>query len=166
MRASPYFGLGSNLGSKTTNLRLAVTALSGLGTIAAVSPLYSTEPVGYAGQDWFLNACVALETDLAVDQLLTAIAGIEASLGRERTIPNGPRSIDIDLLFYDDLVVDIADLTVPHPRLHERRFVLEPLAAIAPKLVHPCLGKTIAELLAGILAAPAVQLAQDGEWWR
>jgi 2-amino-4-hydroxy-6-hydroxymethyldihydropteridine diphosphokinase len=164
--ASAYFGLGSNLGSKTTNLRLAVTALSGLGTIATVSPLYSTEPVGYADQDWFLNACLALDTDLAPDQLLTGISEIEACLGRERTIPNGPRNIDIDLLFYDDLVVDIPDLTVPHPRLHERRFVLEPLAAIAPELVHPRLGKTIAELLAGVPAQPAVQLAQDGEWWR
>ena len=164
--ASAYMGLGSNLGSTTTNLRLAVTALSRLGTIAAVSPLYSTEPVGYADQNWFLNACVALQTDLSAEQLLTEIAKIEAALGRERTIPNGPRKIDIDLLFYDDLLVYTADLTVPHPRLHERRFVLEPLAAIAPELVHPGLGKTIAELLARIPPEPAVQLAQDGEWWR
>ncbi len=132
----------------------------------AVSPLYSTEPVGYAHQEWFLNACVALDSDLSPEQLLSGIADIEAYLGRERTIPNGPRKIDIDLLLYDDLVVDAPEITLPHPRMHERRFVLEPLASIAPELLHPGLGKTIMALLAELPAEPTVNLAQDADWWR
>ncbi len=164
--ASVYLGLGSNLGAKTSNLRLALSALSGRGAIMAVSPLYSTEPVGYADQDWFLNACVALDSDLSPEQLLSCIADIEAHLGRKRTIPNGPRQIDIDLLLYDDLVVDTPEITVPHPRMHERRFVLEPLASIAPEFLHPGLGKTIVALLAELPAEPTVKLAQDADWWR
>ena len=102
---------------------------------------------GPVEQDWFLNACARIETDLGAMEMLGIIAGIESNLGRERKIPNGPRTIDIDLLLYADLVVESAALTVPHPRLHLRRFVLEPLAAIAPDLMHPRLRKSIADLL-------------------
>ncbi len=161
-----WLGLGSNLGDKTGNLRAAVAALVEHGTIAAVSPLYATEPVGCADQDWFLNACARLETDLGALEMLGVIARIESDLGRERGIPNGPRTIDIDLLLYDDLVVESAELTVPHPRMHLRRFVLEPLAALAPDLIHPRLRKSIADLLQEQPSSPAVLLARGGVWRR
>lgn len=159
-----WLGIGSNLGDKTGNLRAAPAALARHGTIAAVSPLYATEPVGPVEQDWFLNACAHLETGLDAAALLAVIERIESDLGRERGIPNGPRTIDIDLLLYDDLIVESAELTVPHPRMHLRRFVLEPLAAIAPGLLHPRLGKTIADLLREQPASPAVRLVRGAGW--
>ena len=159
-----WLGLGSNLGDKRGNLRAALAALADRGTIAAVSPLYATEPVGPVEQDWFLNACARIETGLGAVEMLGVIAGIESNLGRERKIPNGPRTIDIDLLLYADLIVESAALTVPHPRLHLRRFVLEPLAAIAPDLMHPRLRKSIADLLKEQPPSPAVRLARGGVW--
>ena len=145
-----YIGLGANLGDRAETLRGAVRRLGALGRIVAVSSLYETEPVGFREQPSFLNAVLALESDLAPSELLDALLAIERELGRIRTFRNAPRTLDLDILLYDGLVLDAPGLTVPHPRLHERGFVLAPLAEIAPGLVHPVLRISIAQLLASL----------------
>ena len=146
--SSAYIALGSNLGDRAAHLRAALDRLGALGTVEAVSPFFDTEPVGYTAQPRLLNAAAHLRTDLAPDELMNELLVIEAALGRVRLERWGPRIIDLDLLLYDDLAINTPNLTVPHPRLHERRFVLDPLAAIAPGLIHPVLQKTIGALLA------------------
>jgi 2-amino-4-hydroxy-6-hydroxymethyldihydropteridine diphosphokinase len=118
-------------------------------TVVAKSRIYETPPWGYTEQDAFLNQVVKAETYLEPQPLLKHIKRLETALGRAPTFPNGPRLIDIDILFYDDLVLDTPSLVIPHPRLHERAFVLVPLNDIAPELTHPALKKTVRELLAG-----------------
>ena len=142
--------LGSNLGDRNATLTSATSALRGLGEVVAVSGLYDTAPVGYADQPRFLNAAALLGTELQPVKLLHALLAIERAHGRDRShgIAKGPRTLDLDLLLYEDLVLMTEELTLPHPELHRRRFVLEPLAAIAPQLRHPALGNSIAELLA------------------
>jgi 2-amino-4-hydroxy-6-hydroxymethyldihydropteridine diphosphokinase len=143
-----YLGLGSNIGDREANLRTAIERLAAPGLhIARVSPVYETEPVYYADQRWFLNLVVEAETDLFPMQLLSRTARIERELGRVRTVPNGPRSIDIDILLYGNAVVRTPRLEIPHPRMAERRFVLAPLADLAPGLRHPVTRKTVAEML-------------------
>ncbi len=144
-----YVGLGANLGAREASLRRAVALLDAREDIAvaAISVLRETDPVGYLDQPRFLNGVVALDTGLCPHELLAVLLEIERELGRVRDgIRNGPRPIDLDLLLYDDLTLDEPDLTVPHPRLHERRFVLEPLADLDPDLIVPGQG-TVAELL-------------------
>jgi 2-amino-4-hydroxy-6-hydroxymethyldihydropteridine diphosphokinase len=140
-----YIGLGANLGDAFGALAHAVEQLGGLGEVAAVSPVYETEPVGYTDQPPFTNAVAAVDTALSPEDLLAALQAIEAGRGRKRTIRWGPRTLDLDLLWYEGEERDTDDLVLPHPRVHEREFVLRPLADIAPAL--PLAGSTVAELL-------------------
>jgi len=139
-----YVGVGSNLGDREATIRAAISALPG---VVAVSQLRETDPVGIIEQPAFLNGAVALETELSPRQLLAALLAIERELGRERRERWGPRTIDLDLLLYGGETVDEPGLTVPHPRLHERRFALEPLVELDPELLIPGRGR-VADLLA------------------
>jgi 2-amino-4-hydroxy-6-hydroxymethyldihydropteridine diphosphokinase len=142
-----YLSLGSNLGDRAANLRACITCLVSAGRVTNVSSLYETEPMELREQPWFVNCVVELETQLGPQELLAAIQKVEAELGRTRETPKGPRTIDIDVLLIDSVVIEEPDLQVPHPTMHKRRFVLEPLAEIAPELWHPVLKKAARELL-------------------
>jgi 2-amino-4-hydroxy-6-hydroxymethyldihydropteridine diphosphokinase len=141
-----YLSLGSNVGDREAHLRDAQARLSGVDRVSIVSSFYETEPVEFTEQPWFLNCVVALETGLTPRQLMTAILEIEEAMGRRRIQKKGPRIIDIDILLFGDAILNSQEVTVPHPAMHERRFVLEPLAEIAPEVRHPALNKTIREL--------------------
>jgi 2-amino-4-hydroxy-6-hydroxymethyldihydropteridine diphosphokinase len=149
--ATAFIGLGSNLGNRQENIRSALRKLeeSGAGRVVAQSSLAETAPVGYQDQPDFVNAVAQMETTLTPEQLLAAALGVEQEMGRVRTIRWGPRVIDIDILLYDDVSVDLPGLTIPHPEMTRRRFVLEPLAEIAPDLTLPG-GMTVREALAGL----------------
>lgn len=148
MGSQVFIGLGSNMGDKAGYLNQALEQLGRLAGVSLkrVSSFYHTEPWGYQDQDWFLNAVAEIATDLPPRALLQRLQEIENSLGRVRTIHWGPRTIDLDILLYDQAVIKDADLVIPHPRLAERQFVLEPLAEIAPGLALPG-GRTVEELL-------------------
>jgi len=141
--------LGSNLGDRRAHLDFAVAKLRSLLRHVAVSRYHDTVPVGITGpQPLYLNAAATGETTLSAPDLLDALLAIEAARGRERPYPNAPRTLDLDLILYGSLVIDSPDLSVPHPRFRARRFVLEPLAEIAPEAVDPVTGRTIRQLLA------------------
>lgn len=142
-----YLSLGSNLGDREGNLRAAISKLSGVGTVTRVSSWFETEPVEFLEQPWFFNCAVELETELTPHELLDAMLAIEKAMGRRRIQPKGPRLIDLDILLFGDVVMSDELLTIPHPALHERRFVLEPLAEIAPEVRDPRTKKKIVELL-------------------
>jgi 2-amino-4-hydroxy-6-hydroxymethyldihydropteridine diphosphokinase len=143
-----FLSLGSNLGDRERSLELAVQLLLQTGIeITRASSIYSTEPVDFQNQGWFLNQVVLAATQLRPADLLAECLRVEQLLGRQRTIPKGPRSLDLDILFYEDWVVKETGLTIPHPRLHLRRFVLVPLMEIEPQLIHPVLHEPIASLL-------------------
>jgi 2-amino-4-hydroxy-6-hydroxymethyldihydropteridine diphosphokinase len=142
-----YLSLGSNVGDREAQLRQAEKRLSKLGRVIAISSFYETEPVEFTEQPWFLNCAVKLETSLAPEELMAAILGIEEEMGRRRVQDKGPRSIDIDILLFADAIVESSAVTIPHPAMHRRRFVLEPLAEIAPEALHPLLKQTIGALL-------------------
>jgi 2-amino-4-hydroxy-6-hydroxymethyldihydropteridine diphosphokinase len=143
-----YLSLGSNLGQRRKLLLAAIERLRRLGRVVSVSSVYETQPVEVTDQPWFLNCAVALEAKHPPEQLLNEILAIERDMGRERTRKKGPRKIDIDILVFGDRVVDSPELIIPHPAMHRRRFVLEPLAEIAPEACHPLLKKTVRALLA------------------
>jgi 2-amino-4-hydroxy-6-hydroxymethyldihydropteridine diphosphokinase len=157
MRKRVYLSLGSNVGDRAANLQSAIEDLSHLGEIAAVSAFYETEPIEFTDQPWFLNCAVALDTEKTPAQILTALLEIERTMGRLRTKQKGPRTIDLDILLFGDSSVNTAALTIPHPAMHERRFVLEPLAEIAPDARHPILDKTVRELRDSLPPGQAVR---------
>jgi 2-amino-4-hydroxy-6-hydroxymethyldihydropteridine diphosphokinase len=141
-----YLGLGSNKGDKERHIRDAMTMIDDCCRIRKTSPLYLTEPVGLIDQEWFLNCVVEIETDIDPTKLLSKVKSIERSLGRKKTVNNGPRCIDIDILFYGDVTIQTKNLVIPHPRIQERLFVLQPMMDLNPCFVHPVLHKTIQEL--------------------
>jgi 2-amino-4-hydroxy-6-hydroxymethyldihydropteridine diphosphokinase len=141
-----YLSLGSNVGDRVANLESAIERLREIGRLDAVSSLFETEPVELTDQRWFVNCAVAITTQLDPQQLIERLLEIEKRMGRQRTQAKGPRVIDLDILLFGDDVVDTHELTIPHPAMHKRRFVLEPLAQIAPSVVHPVLRQTVAEL--------------------
>ncbi|GAA3749069.1 2-amino-4-hydroxy-6-hydroxymethyldihydropteridine diphosphokinase [Terriglobus aquaticus] len=148
--------LGSNLagehGSREAILEGAVNALNALGTVKARSTWHETDPVGYAEQPRFLNGAVLLQTDLPPQELLRGLLRVEQRFGRDRThgIANGPRTLDLDLLLYDDLILEAPELVLPHPAMHTRSFVLAPLAEIAPDWIHPLLRTSVRDLFASV----------------
>jgi 2-amino-4-hydroxy-6-hydroxymethyldihydropteridine diphosphokinase len=144
-----YLSLGSNVGNREGMLQEALRLLHAPDLrVVRVSPVYETEPMELRDQPWFLNLVAEIETDLLPRQLLARTQKIEKELGRKRKVLKGPRTIDIDILLYGSFVIGTPDLQVPHPRMAERRFVLEPLAQLAPELRHPVLRRTVGELLA------------------
>lgn len=150
-----YFGLGTNLGDKEQNLRLAVQHIEErIGKVVSLSAFYATAPWGFASDNAFLNAVVCVETSLPPLEILSVTQSIEKEMGRTHKSVNGvysDRVIDIDLLLYDDLVLDTPTLKLPHPLMQERRFVMEPLAEIAPDVMHPVLGKTLGNIYRDLL---------------
>jgi 2-amino-4-hydroxy-6-hydroxymethyldihydropteridine diphosphokinase len=142
-----YLSLGSNLGDRVTHLRDAISRLRSEGRVAAVSSFYETEPVEVTTQPWFLNCAIALETPKTPEVLMASILRIEQGMGRKREQKKGPRTIDIDILLFGNAVIATPKLTVPHPAMQERRFVLEPLAEIRPEALHPRFHKTVLALL-------------------
>lgn len=160
--------MGSNLGRRLENCRQALRRIWGLRDTetAAVSSLYLAEPVAMeAGAQWFFNCALMIRTGMEPEELLSALLDIEKEMGRRRRAANEPRSIDLDLLLFDGVVTRSPGLQLPHPRMEERKFVLRPLAEIAPDFVHPVAGVTVAELLRGCPDRHRVRLFRKAPWW-
>lgn len=149
MKHVSYIGIGSNLGEKLNNCEKAISKILKVGhhRLLARSSFFKTEPVGYLSQDWFVNGVIKIETELEPSELLHTMKTIEAQLGRTQTIRWGPRIIDLDILFFDDLHIQTDDLEIPHPLIQDRKFVLVPLAEIDGQLIHPVLKKSIQQLV-------------------
>jgi 2-amino-4-hydroxy-6-hydroxymethyldihydropteridine diphosphokinase len=147
--AHAYIGFGSNVGDRLTHIQQGLRCLSKAADVllTAVSSLYETEPVGYAAQEWFLNGVAAIETDQPPHQLLALLKHVEKQIGRQQRSLQGPRELDLDLLIYNQSCINTPDLVVPHPKMHQRRFVLIPFAEIAPDTIHPILKQNIQTLL-------------------
>jgi 2-amino-4-hydroxy-6-hydroxymethyldihydropteridine diphosphokinase len=160
--AIAYLGLGSNLGDREENLRQALIRLSPNATVEKLSAIYETEPVGYKEQPLFLNLVCRISTDLPPDELLCFAKKIETEMGRVPSFPNAPRIVDIDILLYDNAIMETQNLTVPHPRLRDRAFVLIPLSEIAPDLIHPEFEKTISQLANAVEGREAARKYKGG----
>ena len=154
-----YLALGSNLGNRAANLKEAITSLSPQMDVKAKSKVYETPPWGYAEQEKFLNQVLQVKTYVKPEPLLKHLKRLEVALGRVPSFPNGPRLIDIDILFYDDLVFQSPLLEIPHPHVHERGFVLLPMLDIAPDYIHPVKQKSVRDLIAGCDLQGIVQIA-------
>lgn len=161
MHKRVYLSLGSNVGDRAANLETAIDRLGTLGKVMAVSSFYETEPVEFAAQPWFLNCAVELDTERRPKQLLAAILDIEKEMGRRRVQKKGPRTLDIDILLFGNSIIKMQGLTIPHPAMHERRFVLEPLAEIAPEGRHPVFKRSIRELRNALPPGQEVKRASD-----
>jgi 2-amino-4-hydroxy-6-hydroxymethyldihydropteridine diphosphokinase len=161
MHKRVYLSLGSNVGDRAANLRTAINRVSSLGGVMAVSSFYETEPVEFAAQPWFLNCAVELDTEKMPKQLLAGILDIEREMGRRRVQKKGPRTLDIDILLFGNSIIQTKGLTIPHPAMHERRFVLEPLAEIAPEARHPVIKRTVRELRDALPPGQAVRRASE-----
>jgi len=152
-----YLSLGSNIGDREAHLREVIRRLESTGKLRSVSSIYETEPVEFTDQPQFLNCAVALETSSTPEQLMLQLLTIEKAMGRQRIQKKGPRTIDLDILLFEDEVVDTPGLTIPHPAMQHRRFVLEPLAEITPDAMHPLLRKTVRELLEELPSGQSVR---------
>ena len=157
-----YLSLGSNIGDRAKNLDAAIAALAGVGVrVTKVSSFYETEPVDLREQPWFLNCVIEGETEVRATQLLKKLREIESRMGSKKLVAKGPRAIDLDILLYGQETIDTPELQVPHPRMHLRRFVLVPLAEIAPELRHPAWSGTAGDLLAKTSDASEVRKTAD-----
>jgi 2-amino-4-hydroxy-6-hydroxymethyldihydropteridine diphosphokinase len=165
MKHTVYIALGTNLGDRLANLRAAIESMPPEIHVLAESHVYETPPWGYEDQPAFLNMVLKSETDLEPELLLNHLKLLEAELGREQSFHWGPRLIDLDILFYDDLVLDSPPLVIPHPRLHERAFVLVPLADVAPDHIHPVFNRSICELLARVNIEGIERFRQFPQFW-
>jgi len=152
-----YLSLGSNMGDPATNLNTAIAGLRALGEVIAVSSFYETEPVELTAQPWFLNCAVKLDTEKMPKQLMSGILDLEKEMGRRRQQNKGPRIIDIDILLFGSSIIETKGLTIPHPAMHQRRFVLKPLAEIAPDVRHPVFKRTVRELRDALPPGQAVR---------
>ena len=150
MKHTVFLALGSNLGDRAANLGEALRRLPPAVNVLAASPVYETPPWGYTDQPAFLNQVAKAETELSPSDLLAHLKQVETLIGRQATFKYGPRIIDLDILFYDQVIVETPTLRVPHPHLAERAFVLLPLVDLEPDLMHPALGKTVRQLLDGV----------------
>ena len=157
MHKIAFLSLGSNVGDRVANLKAAIERIRSLGEVIAASSIYETEPVEFLAQPWFLNCVVKLDTEKMPKQLLAGILTIEKEMGRHRHQKKGPRTIDIDILLFGNSVVETQGLTIPHPSMPERRFVLEPMSEIAPEVRHPVLKKRMRELLEALPAGQIVK---------
>jgi 2-amino-4-hydroxy-6-hydroxymethyldihydropteridine diphosphokinase len=152
-----FLSLGSNVGDRIANLKAAIERIGSLGEVIATSSIYETEPVEFKAQPWFLNCVVKLGMEKMPKQLLAAILTIETEMGRHRQQKKGPRLIDIDILLFGNSIVESQGLTIPHPAMHERRFVLEPMSEIAPDVRHPVFKQRMRELLEKLPAGQIVK---------
>jgi len=157
MHKMVYLSLGSNLGEPEANLNAAIAGLRALGDVAAVSSFYETEPVELTAQPWFLNCAIKLDTEKMPKQLMSGILDLEKEMGRRRQQNKGPRIIDIDILLFGSSIIETKGLTIPHPAMHQRRFVLEPLAEIALEVRHPVFKRTVRELRDALPPGQAVR---------